>query len=174
MTDRRLALTRGIVRLVLAAAVVTAPAFLFAEGFSLEHVWRVLASNGSCAALCLLLLAWLRKGETVRVARVLVFGLLALVTSLAWGNGEPVQVNVVNFVLVTVLCAVLLSRGALVFVGSFAAAAMVAIAWKSPLVRGSEELSEARFESIVQFLPTYTVVVIVLWMWSGATERDRP
>ncbi|MCP3915645.1 MAG: hypothetical protein GY711_08830 [bacterium] len=65
--------------------------------------------------------------------------------------------NVVNFVLVTVLAATLLSRTGSLVVGSLAAAGMVAIAWSQP----------ERFESIAQILPTYAVIVTVLWLRGG-------
>ena len=91
--DLRQRLTRTLVLVVLAAAVLTAPVFLLA-------------------------------------ARLLVFGLLALVGALAWTNNESVHVNVVNFVLVTVLAAALLDGGGLLLVAVPAACLMVAIAWK--------------------------------------------
>jgi hypothetical protein len=160
--ESRHRLTRALVLLVLVAALVTAPVFLVAEELDREHVLRVLASNGVCAALCGGLLVALRRGHVAATARALVFGLLAIVAALAWSNGEPVHVNVVNFVLVTVLASALLGRGALLLVGVLASGAMLAIAWRQP--GAGEELMEARFEAIVQFLPTYAVIVFTLWL----------
>ncbi|MCP3915646.1 MAG: hypothetical protein GY711_08835 [bacterium] len=72
--ESRAALTRALVLLVLTAAIVTAPVFLFAEGFDARSVRRVLASNGMCVALCLTLLALLRRGQRELAARILVGG----------------------------------------------------------------------------------------------------
>jgi hypothetical protein len=147
--DPRQRLTRTLVLVVLAAAVLTAPVFLLAEELDREHVLRVLASNGVC-------------------------GLLALVGALAWTNNESVHVNVVNFVLVTVLAAALLDGGELLLVAVPTACLMVAIAWRQAAPAAVEELTEARVESIVQFLPTYCVIVLVLWLQRRAATRASP
>ena len=165
-------LTRALVWLVLLAALVTAPVFLVAEQFDREHVMRVLASNGVCVVFCAGLLAVLNRGHVQWTARILVYGLLGIVGSLAWTNGEGVHVNVVNFVLVTVLAGVLLERRALIVVGATSAALMAAIAWRQTVAPPGEELSEARLESMVQFLPTYAVIVLVLWLHSGSETAD--
>ena len=135
--DLRQRLTRTLVLVVLAAAVLTAPVFLLA-------------------------------------ARLLVFGLLALVGALAWTNNESVHVNVVNFVLVTVLAAALLDGGELLLVAVPNACLMVAIAWRQAAPAAVEELTEARVESIVQLLPTYCVIVLVLWLKRRAATRASP
>lgn len=166
-------LTRDILRLVLVAALVTAPVFLFAEGVSWGHVWSVAASNGVCAVLCAALLVLLRRGHVEGVALALVLGLLGLVSALAWTNGEPVHVNVVNFVLVTVLAGVLLPRRILLGVGIICASVLVAIAWKQGVGAGGEELLESRLEPVAQFLPTYLVLLFVLWFSAGAA-REQP
>lgn len=162
-------LTRTLVLVILAAALLSAPAYLFAEGFQTRYLFRVALSNGTCALFCIGLLALLRTGRGELAAQLLVFGLLALVGSLAWTNGEGVHVNVVNFVLVTVLAGVLLPRPALFGVALVAASLMVGIAWKQTGGRVGEELMEARLESIVQFLPTYAVIVTILALTAGAT-----
>lgn len=167
-SDPRRQLTRGILRLILAAAILSAPVFLVAEDFDAPHVGLVLASNGVCALLCLALLWRLRLGEVDLAARALVWGLLAVVGSLASFNGEPVHVNVINFVLVTVLASVLLGRRSLLPVAGISAALMLSIAWRHALPPAGEELFEYRLETIAQFLPTYLVVVAVLWL------RERP
>lgn len=166
-------LMRHILWLVLGAALVTAPVFLFAEGFSGAHVASVAASNGVCVVLCAALLALLRRGHAERVALVLVLGLLVLVSALAWNNGEPVHVNVVNFVFVMVLAGVLLPRRMLVGVGLAGATVLVGIAWKQGVAPAGEELLEARLEPIAQFLPTYLVILLILWLRAGL-EKDRP
>jgi len=170
--DPRHRLTRAIVLLILVAALVSAPAFLFAEGFEARSLGRVVASNGVCVVMCAGLLFALRAGRTALAARVLVFALAALVGWLAWVNGEDVHVNVINFVLVAVLAAVLLGRAALVGVGVASALEMIGIAWKQAQPRAGEDLAEARFESIAQFLPSFAVVVAILWLQAGAVRGD--
>ena len=167
--DSRGRLTRALLIVILVAALATAPFFLFAEKFDRTHLVRVLASNGVVVALCAVLLGLLRKGKVTLVARVLVFGLLALVSALASTNGEAVHINVVNFVLVTVLASALLSRRELVAVACASAVVMSAIAWNQAVAVAGTELAEVRFESIIQFLPTYAVIVAVLWLAKAAT-----
>lgn len=167
--DTRARLTRELLVLVLVAAIATAPVFLFAEGWSRLHVLRVLASNGVTALICGTLLAVLRRGHVAWVARGLVFGLLALVTTLAWTNGESVHVNVVNFVFVTVLASVLLGRGTLLAVATLAALALIGIAFKQPVASAGEAALDARLEAIGQFLPTYGVIVVILWLRERAS-----
>ena len=78
-----------LLRLILAAALLTAPLFLFGEGFEAKYVERVALSNGACAALCLGLLGLVRRGKGAMAGSLLVWGLALLVGSLAWGNGSP-------------------------------------------------------------------------------------
>ena len=156
--------TRKLILLVFVAAVATAPVFLLAEGWSLEHLLRVLASNGATALLCGLLLSALRSGHVEWVGRGLVFGLFALVTALAWTNGEEVHVNVINFVFVTVLASVLLGRATLLVVAGISALVLAGIALKQPAADNAVEGLDARLEAIGQFLPTYMVIVFVLWL----------
>ncbi len=165
-SDEGGALTAALVKLILVAAVVTAPIFLFGEGFEAKYLWRVAASNGLCAALCIGLLGLLRQGRTRLAGSLLVYGLLALVGTLAWFNGEPVHVNVINFTLVAVLASVIASPRDLLIVGALSAIEMIAIAWARPakFLAEGKDVGEARFESIVQFLPTFCVVVGVLWL----------
>ncbi|MBI5432477.1 MAG: hypothetical protein HZA52_06585 [Planctomycetes bacterium] len=166
--DPRLRFVRALLWVVLVAALVTAPVFLFAESFDREHVVRVVLSNGVAAGLCGGLLLHSRRGNAVAVGRVLVFGLLALVASLSWTNGEDVRINVINFVLVSVLASVLTDRRALLGVAVVSAAVMVSIAWRQAIPPAGEELLEARLEALAQFLPTYAVIVLVLWLREGA------
>ncbi len=163
-------LTRKLLLLVFMAALLTAPVFLFAEGWSVEHLLRVIASNGATALLCVLLLVALRRGHVEWVGHGLVFGLLALVTVLAWTNGEEVHVNVINFVFVTVLASVLLSRTTLLIVAALSALVLIGIALKQPVTGLTEDGLDARLESIGQFLPTYTVIVLVLWLRERAAS----
>lgn len=165
-------LTSALVRLILAAAVLSAPLFLFAEGFQAKYVARVAISNGSAALLCAGLLQLLRRGHVQAAGLGLVLGLLALVGTLAWNNGEPVHVNVINFVLVTLLAGSLLDSRWLLLVGGACALCMVGIALRQD-VGGAEDPWEQRLESIVQFLPTYLVIVGIL-VYSQKPTEGRP
>ena len=164
------AFLRTLLRLILAAAILTAPLFLFGEGFEAEYVGRVALSNGACALLCLGLLALVRRGKGALAGSLLVWGLALLVGSLAWGNGEPAHVNVINFVLVTLLASVLGSRREVLLLGALSALEMGVIAWQRPLMPPGKDLAEARFESLVQILPTFLVVVAILWLRAGMAE----
>lgn len=164
------AFLRTLLRLILAAALLTAPLFLFGEGFEAKYVGRVALSNGACALLCLALLALVRRGKGALAGSLLVWGLALLVGSLAWGNGEPAHVNVINFVLVTLLASVLGSRREVLLLGALSALEMGVIAWQRPLMPPGKDLAEARFESLVQILPTFLVVVAILWLRAGMAE----
>jgi hypothetical protein len=165
--DARELLTRAILRLILAAAVLSAPVFLVAEDFDGAHALVVLASNGVCAVLCLVLLQLLKKGRAELCAKILVVGLFLLIAALATNNGENVHVNVINFTLATLLASVLLGRKFLVGIASASALVMLWIAWHQAVPREGEEMFEARLESIAQFLPTFMVVVSILWLREG-------
>lgn len=171
--DTRERLTTRALQVVLGAALVTAPVFLFAEKFDARHGWRVLGSNGVVALLCGVLLAVRRRQRAAWVGKALVFGLLALVSTLAATNREPIHANVVNFVFVTVLAGVLLDRAGLLTCAALAAPAMIAITWILPPPAGKPDPVEARFEAIAQFLPTYAVIVLLLWIQRGAAGRER-
>jgi len=162
--DPRTTLIRSLLRLILAAALLSAPVFLFAEEFDGEAVVRVLLSNGVCAVGCWGLLRLVARGHGQVAARALVLGLFTLVAGLASTNGEAVHVNVINFMLVTVLAAVTLGPRALLLAGAASALVMLGIAWSTATPRPGEDLLEARLEAIVQFLPTWCVVVGVLWL----------
>lgn len=168
MTDARL--LRALLRLILAAAVLTAPLFLFAEGFKAEYAWRVALSNGVCTVLCLALLRLASRGRERLAAQLLVWGLMLLVGTLASSNGEPVHVNVINFTLVVVLASALIDRRGVASVAAISAAVMSWIAWRQPLAREGQDLAEARFESLAQILPTFVVVSLVLWLRAGPRE----
>ena len=84
-------------------------------------------------------------GRTELVANTLVFGLLALVGSLAWSNGERVHVNVINFILIAVLASTIASRRVLVVCTLLSAAEMIAIAVRRPFPEAGQEAAEAVF-----------------------------
>lgn len=157
-------LTRILARLILVAAVLTAPVFLYAEGFEAENLSRVAMSNGLCALLCLGILRLIKWGYAELAAYLLVLGLLSLVGTLAWINGEAVNVNVVNFILVAVVASAVADRGLLLLTVLVSAAEMVAIAWTRTGVVLGKDLAEERFEAIAQFLPTYLVIVVILFL----------
>ena len=176
MSTARDRMTVALLWLVLVAALVTAPIFLFAEGLDRTHVLRVLESNGVTALLCAALLAAHRRkqaGSLAWIARLLVLGLFGLISWLAWSNGEPVHVNVINFVFVTVLASALRSDRELLVVAAASAAVLCAIALRqtSSVGAGGESDLEARLEPIGQFLPTYVVTVAILWMQKRRASR---
>ena len=161
----RASLLIALIRWVLVAAVVTAPIFLFGEGFEPKYLGRVAASNGLCALLCLGLLRLVKRGRANLAGALFVYGLLALVGVLAWVNGEAVHVNVVNFTLVVAIASAVAHPRDLLLAGALAALEMIAIAWDRPPGAASDkDLVELRFEAIVQFLPTFCVIVGVLWL----------
>lgn len=168
--DSREKLTRAILRLILVAAVLSAPVFLVAEEFDAKHSLVVLGSNGVCAVLCLVLLRMLKAGRAELCAKILVIGLFLLIAALATNNGEPVHVNVINFTLATLLASVLLGRKFLIAIACGSALAMLWIAWQQTVPPEGEELFEARLEAIAQFLPTFIVVVSILWLREGNSE----
>lgn len=168
--DSRHRLIRGVLRLILAAALLSAPIFLVAEKFDSHHVLIVLASNGVCALLCAGLLWRLRQGHAELAANTLVWGLMILVGTLASTNGEGVFVNVINFVLVTLLASVLLGRRTLIWIAILSTAVMTSIAWRSGEPPVGEELLEYRLEIMAQFVPTYWVIVMILWLQGGHGE----
>ena len=92
-------LLRVILKIILVAALVTMPLYIVGEEFTLSHLWRVLGINGGTALGTLALLQLARLGRTRIVSAVLVWGLFALISYLAATTGEPVHVNVVNFVI---------------------------------------------------------------------------
>ena len=172
--DAQVHLTRAILWLILIAALISAPIFLIAEEFDSRHILLVLGSNGICVLMCVGLLHRLKRGDVQLCARLLVFGLLLLVAGLATTNGESVHVNVVNFILVSVLAAVLLGRKLLLTVAALCALTMLWIAWNGTVPRPGEELFEARLEAIVQFMPTYLVVVAILWLREQTADPVAP
>jgi hypothetical protein len=152
-----------ILWLLFAAALITAPLFFVGESFSQTHLVRVLLSNGGTAIGALGLLAVLRRGKVELVGQFVTWGLFLLITALSATNGEPIHVNVINFMLVVVIAHRLLSRASFYAVAAACAAAMAAIAIQQTLAAtGTEPAFERATESLVQFLPTFLVIVLVL------------
>jgi len=160
-----------ILKIILAAAMITAPLYVLAEGVT--HLWRVLVVNGGTTVGMWVLLLLVQRGHVRLVSRLAVWGLLGLVSWLAWANGEPIHVNVVNFVAVLVLAHVLLSPRSVVFVGAACALAMTGIAYRQSLVLPSRE-ANGFVETVVQFLPQLILITVLLRMRSRAPVPARP
>jgi hypothetical protein len=157
------ALVNLILWLLFVAALLTAPLFFVGESFSQTHLVRVLLSNGGTALGALGLLALLRRGRVELVAQLVSWGLFALISALSATNGEPIHVNVINFLLVVVIAHRLLSRAGFYAIAFSCAAAMAAIAIQQTFAAtGTEPVFERATESLVQFLPTFLVIVLVL------------
>jgi hypothetical protein len=157
------ALVNLILWLLFTAALITAPLFFVGESFSQTHLVRVLLSNGGTVLGVLVLLALLRRGKVELVAQLVTWGLFALITALSATNGEPIHVNVINFMLVVVIAHRLLSSASFYAVALACAVAMGAIAIQQTIAAtGTEPALERATESLVQFLPTFLVIVLVL------------
>ena len=149
-------------KILLFAAIATAPLYLVGESFDLSHVWRVTLTNGGTALAAFGLLVLVRRGHIRIVASVAVWGLFALVASLAATNGEPIHVNVVNFSLVLVLAHFLLHRYGAMVATIACALAMTAIGYNQALVAGAGNAHEIFVETIVQFLPQFILIAFLL------------
>jgi hypothetical protein len=101
-----------------------------------------------------------------------VWGLYTLVSWLAATSGEPIHVNVVNFVLVLVLANLLCSGRAVAIVTLACATAMVGIAYHQPLMTTGGHGKELFVETVVQFLPQFIFIALPLRMSSGMTIFD--
>ncbi len=166
------ALVNLILWLLLAAALITAPLFFVGESFSQTHLGRVLLSNGGTALGALGLLALLRRGKVELVSQLVTWGLFALISALSATNGEPIHVNVINFLLVVVVAHRLLSPAGFYAVALACSAAMGAIAIQQTLAAtGTEPAFERATESLVQFLPTFLVIVLVLRLGRRMSQR---
>jgi hypothetical protein len=149
-------------KILLYAAIATAPLYLVGESFDLSHVWRVTLTNGGTALAAFVLLVLVRRGHIRIVASVAVWGLFALVASLAATNGEPIHVNVVNFSLVLVLANFLLLRDGAILATIACVLAMTAIAYNQALVASPGNAHEIFVETIVQFLPQFILIAFLL------------
>ncbi len=149
-------------RVLLFAAIATAPLYLVGESFDLSHVWRVTLTNGGTALTAFVLLVLVRRGHVRIVTNVAVWGLFALVASLAATNGEPIHVNVVNFSLVLVLACFLLHRAGAIVVTVACLLAMTAIAYHQSVIDNPSNTQEIFVETIVQFLPQFILIAFLL------------
>lgn len=149
-------------KILLFTAIATAPLYLVGERFDLSHVWMVILTNGGTALTALVLLFLVRRGHTRPAAYVAVWGLFALVTSLAATNGEPIHVNVVNFSLVLVLAHFLLRRRSAIVATIACLLAMTAIAYHQAFIANPSNIQETFVGTIVQFLPQFILIAFLL------------
>ena len=172
-TARGKASLTTVLKLILGAAVITAPLYIVGETFDLSHAGRVLLINGGTAGAAVILLLLVQRGHGRLVSIMTVSGLYALITWLAATNGEPIHVNVVNFVLVLVLANLLCSGRAVAIVTLACATAMVGIAYHQSLMAAGGQGREVFVETVVQFLPQYIFMAVLLRMTSAkANARD--
>ena len=164
-----------VLKIILVAAIVTAPLYVFGETFDLSHLWKVVMINGGTALAAMVLLLLVHRGHVRLVSALAVWGLLALIAWLAATNGEPIHVNVVNFVLVLVAANLLLGTRSVVLIAFTCAIAMTAIAYHQATVTKGLEGSEVFVETIVQFLPQFILIALLLVVTSKyrATTTSR-
>ena len=156
-----------ILKLILGAAIITAPLYVVGEGFDVPHAGRVLLINGGTAIGAVMLLLLVRRGHGRLVSALTVWGLYALVSWLAATNGEPIHVNVVNFVVVLVLAHLLLDGRGVAIVTLACATAMVGIAYRQSLLTTGGQAGELFVEAVVQFLPRFVLIAVLLRVTSG-------
>ena len=163
-----------VLKLILAAAIITAPLYIVGESFDLSHAGRVLLINGSTAGTAIILIFLAQRGYARLVSALLVLAMYALITSLAATSGEPIHVNVVNFVLILVLANLLCSGRAVAIVTLACASAMVGIAYYQSLMATGGQGREVFVETVVQFLPQFIFMAVLLRMTSArANARDQ-
>ena len=164
-----------VLKIILVAAIVTAPLYVFGETFDLSHLWKVVMINGGTALAAMVLLLLVHRGHVRLVSALAVWGLLALIAWLAATNGEPIHANVVNFVLVLVAANLLLRTRSVVLIAFTCAIAMTAIAYHQATVTKGLAGSEVFVETIVQFLPQFILIALLLVVTSKyrATTTSR-
>ena len=157
---------RMVLKLILIAAIITAPLYIVGEAFDLSHLWRVLAINGGTALGAGLLLLLVNRGHVRLISEFTVWSLLALIAFLAATNGEPIHTNVINFVLVLVLANMLLPGRSIVLITITCAIAMSAIAYHQATMANNPEANEKFVETVVQFVPQFIFIAVLLAMIS--------
>jgi hypothetical protein len=156
-----------VLKLILGAAIITAPLYVVGEGFDVSHAGRVLLINGGTAIGAVMLLLLVRRGHGRLVSALTVWGLYALISWLAATNGEPIHVNVVNFVVVLVLAHLLFSGRGVAIVTLACATAMAGIAYCQSLLTTGGQAGELFVQAVVQFLPQFILIALLLRMTSG-------
>ncbi len=149
-------------KILLFAAIATAPLYLVGENFDLSHIWRVILTNGGTALAALVLLFLVRRGHIRIVAYVAVWGLFGLVASLAATNGESIHINVVNFSLVLVLAHFLLHRDGAIVATVACLLTMTAIAYHQSVIENPSNTQEIFVGTVVQFLPQFILIAFLL------------
>ena len=170
-------LLRVILKIILVAALVTMPLYIVGEEFTLSHLWRVLGINGGTALGTLALLQLARLGRTRIVSAVLVWGLFAPISYLAAATGEPVHVNVVNFVLVLVLASLLLRPRDGLLISISCLLVMITIAYRQSLSGAASDQNERFVETMVQFIPQFLIIALLLRVFaaiSGSGSSAQP
>jgi hypothetical protein len=152
--------------LLIVAGVLTLPLYVAGEGSTPARAARVMAINGGTVIAMLALVLWLRAGKVELVGGVLVWGLLLLIGWLAETNGEPIQGNVINFVLVLVVAAFVFGRGAMIALALVCVAAMLHVAYRQGL--GAPDMGERMVESAVQFVPAFAIIT---WLLLGVRRQ---
>ncbi len=174
-TGHEAAALRAVLRLVLIAAIITAPLYVVGETFDVSHAWRVLIINGGTAMGALALLLLVRRGRAQLAGMLSVLALFTLVSSLAATTGESIHVNVVNFVLVLVLANLLLNGRGVAVVTVACASVMAGIAYHQSLMAKGPEGNEMFIGAVVQFLPQFILIALFLRMTSRkAVAARRP
>ena len=163
---------RAVLKLILVAAIVTAPLYVVGEAFDLSHLRRVLLINGGTALAASGLLFLVNRGHTRLISALVVWSLLGLISFLAATSGEPIHTNVINFVLVLVLANLLLPGRSTVLVIIISVIAMSAIAYHQTMLADGPEANEKFVETVVQFVPQFMVIAVLLAMISKRAGRS--
>jgi hypothetical protein len=172
-TKHEAAALRAVLRLILAAAIVTAPLYVVGETFDLSHARRVLMINGGTAVGALALLLLVRRGRAQLAAALSVLALFTLISWLAATNGESIHVNVVNFVLVLVLANLLLEGRGVAIVTVACATVMAGIAYHQSRMATGPQSNEIFIEAVIQFLPSFILIALFLRMTSRKVTAPR-
>ena len=160
-----------ILKIILAAAVVTLPVFSLSEEISWAHFLRVLLINGGTALVVLVLLKLNQNGYERSVSAALVWGLFALIAGLAATNGEPITTNVINFTIVLVVANLLLSGTQITIVSVACVAAMVAIAYlQSKQIVVAKEAGDSFAATLSEFVAQFVIVAILIRQLSRRVE----
>jgi hypothetical protein len=160
-----------ILKIILAAAVVTFPIFSLSEEISWVHTLRVLLINGGTIIVALVLLKLTQRGYGRSVGAGLVWSLFALIAGLAATNGEPIATNVVNFIIVLIVANLLLSGLQITLVSVACVAAMVVIAYlQSKQIVVAKEVGDSFAATLSEFVAQFIIVAILIRLLSRRVE----
>ena len=164
---------RAVLKLILVAAILTAPLYVVGETFDLSHARRVLMINGGTAVGALALLLLVRRGRAQLAGGLSVLALFILISWLAATSGESIHVNVVYFVLVLVLANLLLNGRGVAAVTVACASAMAGIAYHQSLMAKGAAGNEMFIQAVIQFLPQFILIALFLRMTSRKVRAAR-